>query len=55
MGNLVFTNEHSSGGHFAAFEKPLELAGDLRKMFGRGGPAFAVVPGRTGYMDRNKQ
>jgi len=23
---------------------------DLRKMFGIGGPAFAVVSGRTGYI-----
>ncbi|KAG5635450.1 hypothetical protein H0H81_011227 [Sphagnurus paluster] len=34
---LVFEGEHDSGGHFAAHEKPEELVGDLRKMFGRGG------------------
>jgi hypothetical protein len=47
--NLVFQSEHDSGGHFAAHEKPEELVGDLRKMFGRGGPAFGVVPGKVGY------
>jgi hypothetical protein len=45
----VFTSEQNSGGHFAAYEKPAELVGDVRKMFGKGGPAFGVVPGRTGY------
>jgi len=47
--NLVFEAEHESGGHFAAYEKPLELADDLRKMFGKGSKAFGVVPGKTGY------
>ncbi|KAJ3531862.1 hypothetical protein NMY22_g7980 [Coprinellus aureogranulatus] len=47
--NLVFESEHTSGGHFAAHEKPDLLVGDLRKMFGRGGPAFGVVSGKTGY------
>ena len=46
---LVFSSIHSSGGHFAAWERPAELVGDLRKMFGKGGPAFGVVPGKTGY------
>ncbi|KAJ7681465.1 Alpha/Beta hydrolase protein [Mycena rosella] len=49
MGNIVFEGEHESGGHFAAYEKPNELVGDLRKMFGKGGPAFGVVPGQPGY------
>ncbi|KAK0196284.1 Alpha/Beta hydrolase protein [Armillaria mellea] len=48
-GNVVFESEHTSGGHFAAHEKPQELVDDVRKMFGKGGPAFGVVPGRTGY------
>ena len=47
--NLVFRSQHESGGHFAAYEKPQELVGDLRKMFGKGGPAFGVVPGKVGY------
>ncbi|KAI4523992.1 alpha/beta-hydrolase [Schizophyllum commune Loenen D] len=49
LGNVVFEAEHNSGGHFAAHEKPEALVGDLRAMFGRGGPAYGVVPGKEGY------
>lgn len=49
MNNVVFESHHKSGGHFAATEKPEELVQDLRNMFGKGGPAFAVVPGKAGY------
>ncbi|OSD08597.1 alpha/beta-hydrolase [Trametes coccinea BRFM310] len=49
MGNVVFESEHDKGGHFAAFEQPGKLAGDLRKMFGKGGPAHSVVSGKSGY------
>ncbi|KAG7088369.1 hypothetical protein E1B28_012372 [Marasmius oreades] len=49
VGNLVFEAEHSAGGHFAAYEKPKSLVGDLRKMFGKGGPAYGVVNGQKGY------
>jgi pimeloyl-ACP methyl ester carboxylesterase len=49
MGRVVFDSEHTSGGHFAAHEKPAELADDVRKMFATGGPAFGVVSGKTGY------
>jgi len=34
---------HDKGGHFAAWEQPEALVGDLRKMFGKGGPAHGVV------------
>jgi hypothetical protein len=47
--NVVFSAEHEKGGHFAQHEVPEALVGDLRRMFGRGGPAFGVVPGQTGY------
>ncbi|KAI9512130.1 alpha/beta-hydrolase [Russula earlei] len=47
--NVVFESEHAQGGHFAAYEKPEALADDLRRMFGRGGPAAGVVPGLDGY------
>ncbi|KAJ2935539.1 hypothetical protein H1R20_g1553, partial [Candolleomyces eurysporus] len=47
---LVFESEHEGGGHFAAHERPEGLVSDLRKMFGKGGPAFGVVPGKTGYV-----
>jgi len=46
---IVFESEHESGGHFAAYEKPEALVGDLRKMFGRSGPAAGVISGCTGY------
>ncbi|PIL23393.1 hypothetical protein GSI_14704 [Ganoderma sinense ZZ0214-1] len=49
IGNVVFESEHDAGGHFAAFEVPEKLAGDLRKMYRKGGPAHGVVPGRVGY------
>jgi hypothetical protein len=48
-GNVVFESEQTMGGHFAAHEVPELLVGDLRKMFGRGGPAYGVVGGRSGY------
>ncbi|KAL0580616.1 hypothetical protein V5O48_001346 [Marasmius crinis-equi] len=54
VGNLVFEAEHSSGGHFAAYEKPKALVGDLRKMLGKGGPAYGVVEGQKGYQSRAK-
>ncbi|KAG6849688.1 hypothetical protein H0H93_006306 [Arthromyces matolae] len=47
--NLVFEAEHDKGGHFAAHEQPRALADDLRKMFGKGGPAFGVVKDKNGY------
>ena len=46
---MVFQSQHDTGGHFAAHEKPHELVGDLRKMFGKGGPAYGVVTGKAGY------
>nr|VWO97451.1 BTP domain-containing protein [Ganoderma boninense] len=49
LGKLVFESEHDVGGHFAAFEVPEKLAGDLRKMYAKGGPAYGVVSGKTGY------
>jgi len=49
VGNLVAYEYHDKGGHFAAHEKPEEMAQDLRKMFGKGGPAYSVVSGKDGY------
>jgi pimeloyl-ACP methyl ester carboxylesterase len=43
QGPVVFEAFHTSGGHFAATEKPEELVGDLRKMFGKGGGAASVA------------
>ena len=49
LGNLVFERVHERGGHFAAQEQPVALVGDLRAMFGRGGPEVGVVDGRSAY------
>lgn len=46
---IVFESIHNQGGHFAAYEKPESLVTDLRKMYGKGGPAYKVVPGKSGY------
>ncbi|KAI9449658.1 alpha/beta-hydrolase [Russula earlei] len=46
---IVFESEQGAGGHFAAYEQPDALVGDVRKMFGRSGPAAGVVSGCTGY------
>ncbi|KAH9947419.1 alpha/beta-hydrolase [Amylocystis lapponica] len=49
IGNVVHESVHEHGGHFAAFERPDDLANDVRAMFGKGGPAYGVVPGKNGY------
>ena len=46
---IVFESEHEAGGHFAAYEQPEALVSDIRKMFGKSGPAAGVVLGCTGY------
>jgi hypothetical protein len=48
-GNVVFERDHDSGGHFAAWERPEDIMSDVREMFGRGGGAFGVIPGKDGY------
>ncbi|TCD68987.1 hypothetical protein EIP91_009209 [Steccherinum ochraceum] len=35
VGNVVYESEHTVGGHFAAYEQPEALVGDLREMFGK--------------------
>ena len=35
IGQVVQESFHEKGGHFAAFEAPEALAGDLRKMYGK--------------------
>ena len=47
--NIVFESEHDAGGHFAAYEKPEAITDDLRRMFGKGGPAAGVVAGHDGF------
>lgn len=50
IGNVVQESIHERGGHFAAHEKPNELAEDVRQMFAKGGPAYGVVGGKSGYV-----
>ncbi|KAI0643068.1 alpha/beta-hydrolase [Trametes meyenii] len=49
LGNVVYAEQHDEGGHFAAYEQPEALAEDLRRMFGRRGPAYGIVHGKDGY------
>lgn len=49
MGPIVHASEHESGGHFAAWERPQEIATDLVSMFRKGGPCYGLVPGADGY------
>lgn len=43
LGQFVLEKRHESGGHFAAWERPELLVGDLREMFGAGGGAQDVA------------
>lgn len=43
LGPLVLQKRHVDGGHFAAWERPEVLVGDLREMFGAGGGAEDVA------------
>ncbi|KAJ5673831.1 hypothetical protein N7462_009270 [Penicillium macrosclerotiorum] len=49
IGNVVKEKEFDRGGHFAAFEVPELLAGDLYEFFGRDGAAYEAVQGKDGY------
>lgn len=49
LGNIVFESWAEDGGHFAAWERPEKLAGDLIEMFGKGGAAYGVTSERNGY------
>ncbi|KAL8726827.1 MAG: hypothetical protein Q9166_006443 [cf. Caloplaca sp. 2 TL-2023] len=48
LGPVVFEHVNEKGGHFAAYECPESIAGDLKEMFGKGGGAFGVVEGKDG-------
>lgn len=48
-GRVVFEATHERGGHFAAHEQPEALVRDVRRMFGKKGPAYGVVKGKNGY------
>lgn len=49
LGPVVYESKHDRGGHFAAWERPDVIVGDLRNMFGKGGGAYGVVKGKDGY------
>jgi pimeloyl-ACP methyl ester carboxylesterase len=48
MGPVVFEKVYEKGGHFAAWERPEDLAAGLQEMFGEGGGAKGVVEGKSG-------
>ncbi|KAL8914703.1 MAG: hypothetical protein Q9171_000716 [Xanthocarpia ochracea] len=48
LGPVVFEHMNEKGGHFAAWECPESIAGDLKEMFGRGGGAEGCVKGKDG-------
>ncbi|KZV68201.1 alpha/beta-hydrolase [Peniophora sp. CONT] len=48
-GEVAQAVQHERGGHFAAYEVPELLVDDLRKMFGKDGPAYGVVKSHDGY------
>ena len=47
LGPTVFESEKTKGGHFAAWEIPDEVIGDLQKMFGKGGPCYQIVKSKS--------
>jgi len=49
MGPVVQMAEFERGGHFAAWEVPDLLVGEVRRMFGKGGGAEGCVRGRNGF------
>lgn len=49
LGPVVWSKTYEKGGHFAAWERPGDVAEGLAEMFGKGGGAFGVVRGRSGY------
>ncbi|KAK7184978.1 hypothetical protein DPSP01_002804 [Paraphaeosphaeria sporulosa] len=49
LGPVIYESEYDVGGHFATWERPDAIAKDLITMFGKGGPAFACVSGKSGF------
>lgn len=48
LGPVVFEREYEKGGHFAAWERPQDIADGLCEMFGKNGGAANVVHGKSG-------
>jgi len=51
LGEVVYESDNEHGGHFQAHEHPEVITRDLKAMFGKGGGAYGVVPGKDGYSD----
>ena len=51
LGPVCYQSEHDRGGHFAAWEVPHAIAGDLQKMFGWKGPCYGILNQATGFSD----
>jgi len=45
----VFSKSYDKGGHFGGWERPEDVASGLCEMFGKGGGAYKVVEGKSGY------
>lgn len=45
LGEVVLQSEHERGGHFAAWEMPEAIVGDLMEMFGPGGSCVGLFRG----------
>lgn len=50
MGPVVLMNEHDKGGHFAAWEVPEALVGDVRECLGKVAVHTGVWKGEMGMM-----
>ncbi len=49
LGPVCYESDNTSGGHFAAWEKPEVIVKDLREMFGKNGGAYGCVKGKKGF------
>lgn len=49
LGDVVHESVSGKGGHFAAWERPDVISKDLQDMFGKKGPLYKIVPGKSGY------
>lgn len=49
LGEVVHESVSDKGGHFAGWERPDVISGDLQTMFGKRGPCFGLIEGKSGY------
>lgn len=55
LGPVAYESDAGHGGHFAAWEHPEYIAGDLNAMFGKAGPCARIVKGKSGYDKRTSK